>query len=204
MPVAEQTRHGETVNAADLVLLDEADRASMAAALHDGLLQELLGARLLVDLVTRDPGGPETANRLAELHDALTQAIALGRGTLAALHSSGVLRQGLDAALVELAGRTGVPMAVRVDPALAHLAGAPALVTYRLAEAVRSAATVPVSVRVEIGANVLHISVTADALAAEHPALARVLQRVTALGGTSKVADDVVHAWIPLDSGDRR
>ena len=205
MPVAEQTRHGEaTVSAADLVLLDEADRDDVAAVLHDGLLQELLGARMLVDLVQRDLSAPTTAERLTELRAALSEAIVLGRGAMAALHSAGVLRQGLDAALVDLAGRPGAPLAVAVDPARAHATGAAALVAYRLVEAVRAAVTTPVSATVATAPDALRVVVSATALPTDHPALARALQRVAALGGTASTRGDVAEAWIPLDSGDPR
>lgn len=210
VPVAEQTRHGEaTVTAADLVLLDEADRDDVAAALHDGLLQDLLGARMLVDLVQRDPAGPSAAQRLTELRAALSQAIALGRTAMASLHSAGVLRQGLDAALVELAGRPGAPLAVSVDPLRAHTAGVAALLAYRLTEAVRAAVTTPVSVRVtavdvETAPGALRVVVSAAGLPTDHPALARVLRRVAAVGGTASARDDIADAWIPLDSGDPR
>ncbi|HVU75041.1 MAG TPA: histidine kinase [Mycobacteriales bacterium] len=203
--MAEQTRHGEaTVNAADLVLLDEADRAAVAAALHDGLLQELIGARLLVDLVARDPSTAAAAQRLVELREALSSAITLGRATMASLHNAGVLRQGLDAALVELSGREGAPLSMHVDAAVAHETGAAALLAYRLTEATRGAVTTTASVHVESVTNALRVVVTAAALPAELPALQRVLQRVEALGGTARCGDDVVEAWIPLDSGDPR
>lgn len=205
MPVAEQTRHREaTVSAADLVLLDEADRAAIAAGLHDGLLQELLGARLLVDLVQRDPVATETPARLAELRTALSEAIRLGRAAMAELHSAGVLRSGLETALTELAARAGAPLTVDIHGDAASATGAAAVLAYRLAEAARAAGAAPVSLAVEAVPGALRVVATADGLSCAAPSLARVLQRVEALGGTVTERPDVAEAWIPLESGDPR
>lgn len=88
----------------ELSTLERRERAALSEALHDGALQYVLAARLVLDdLSGGTEGGDDTVERI---HRALTEAAALLRTTIAELHPAVLAQAGLVRAVQDLGRST--------------------------------------------------------------------------------------------------
>ena len=210
-----------------LIVLEELERGDLASRLHDGPAQDLIATRYLLDLAVAasarsgagGAGGAvieQLAGARTSAHDGLT-AVRRMLGSLTARCCDGT---GLAVALqvaAEQSGADGVAAAVDADPDDGQLDGLPpacAIVAWRLAQVVLAAAPRPAPpsdrpsvappgplvpvVRARAGDGVLRLDlvvpVAVDPLA---PTVARWLERVTLVGGTSTVGPAGITAILP-------
>jgi signal transduction histidine kinase len=190
-----------------LLRIEEAERAALAAALHDGILQELLASRYLVDLALRAAGTDAVTTPLAEARETLSHALRVARSTLSGLGVATVERYGLTAALEDLAGRhaaAGLAVTVRA-PHEPSARGVMAVTAYRVVQAALAAATRgPVDLLVtpadpaslEIVVTAADLAVTGEGSAT----LDRWGERVELLGGTQTRSKVAVRVRLPLDT----
>lgn len=171
-------------------LLDAAEdeHDEMADALHDGPVQTLVVARYAADAAVRG-GDP------VEARDAVQAALVQMRRTLWELRPRG--GSGLLAALDQLAAHLDAAVTTR---ATTDLTGAPAVLAYRLVQAVAGATPVRVHVHTEDGAVVVDIDGGVPLSAPE-----RWVHRARALGGSlSSSAGRLRLAFAPSRTTDAR
>lgn len=103
----EQKRRTERALIEQLISAQEEERKLIAYDLHDGLIQELVGARFYLSqlrhVYAEQPGA--TADSFTQSYEVLTHAIAEGRRIIQGLHPTVLEDLGLEAALTEL-GKT--------------------------------------------------------------------------------------------------
>ncbi len=186
---------GPVDDAPEQALLDaEADRADVAAQLHDTVGQALVAARYAADLALAGRGDVRAVT------DGLQAALASLRGCLRALRTRAVDGR-LGSLLSELAGEyatrraagdSDVP-AVRLrgvdSPAVDELPAPVAVLAHRVVEAALAGVTGHVTVSVAVRAHRLKLSVEGAENPCDVGALDRWSRRASALGG------ELVRVW---------
>lgn len=171
--------------AAEALAEVEAERAALAALLHDKVCQSLLAARFVAEL-----------NDAPEVRDAVREAMSEVTSAMWALRprtTDGHLVRALD----ELADRrTGVVLTVRAGGVPERIDTAAATVAYRAVQAALDSCQADrMDVRVEVRSGTLTVSVCDDGVAYDVAAyepgsdLTRWLARAGALGGSARVGD---------------
>ena len=105
----------------DIVALSEAERSDISRELHDGLCQQLTGARLLCSLIQRKTAADDArADELSRLHGILNtsvgQAYDLSHGLWPVEAGGGDLCQSLAALVATRAETSGIPVTLELKP----------------------------------------------------------------------------------------
>jgi hypothetical protein len=191
-------------------LLDaEADRADMAAQLHDTVGQALVAARYSADLALTGRADPQT------VADGLHAAVELMRGCLRGLRGRAVNGR-LGTVLTELAaecanrraaGDSDAPV-VRLRgadaPALDSLPPPVAVLGHRVVEAALAGVTGQVTVTVTVRSNRLKLAVEGAENPCDTGALDRWTRRASALGGELVRVWNGVRLDVPTTSAEER
>jgi signal transduction histidine kinase len=160
----DQKRRNERALIEQLIKAQEEERKLIAYDLHDGLIQELVGARFYLGQCRSgcDPAEMESkAAGIEQSYDVLTHAIAEGRRIIQGLHPTVLEDLGLEVALAELANTTAHTARWQIETYIAQLDVQPDRATsvtlYRIAqEALNNAFK-------HAGASRVCISLTAEA-----------------------------------------
>jgi signal transduction histidine kinase len=147
--------------AAQAARSDEERRRLLARDLHDGVVQDLIGASLLLRGVEDPLRSAGSAGALDVLHQAQTTlrtSIRSLRSSVLSIYPAGLRRAGLRSALTDLAARLqsqGVGVELDLPPDDADLPGPMATAVYRAAvEALRNAALHASPTTVQVGLSV--------------------------------------------------
>ncbi len=105
----------------DIVALSEAERSNISRELHDGLCQQLTGARLLCALIRKkstadDARSDELSRLLGILDTSVEQAYDLSHGLWPVETGGGDLRQALGALAATRSETGGVPVTLEFNP----------------------------------------------------------------------------------------
>ncbi len=186
------------------VLDAEADRAQIAAALHESVGRNLVAVRYAADLAT----GGDPGDDLDEPIRAALTAFRVARRDLRA-HS---LEAGLRAALRELAvqaagdrpadGRSALRLSVDArGRALDQLPPAVAVTVERVAQAALRGATGRAALTVHCSGHEVKLRVESAEIAYDASELDRWARRVSALGGQLRLGVDGVELDLPIEPG---
>lgn len=194
----------------DLIVVEENERGSVGARLHDGPLQDLLATRYLTDLALRAAarGADVDALRaqLEAIRAAASTALAGHRKLLAELTARATTGRGLAGALRAAAASIAPAALVETgdahDGELGELPPAVAVTAYRLAVCLlRVCETVSPVLRVRRTGDTLVVDLDSPVALAE-PEVAGWVARAVAIGG-SVASGATVHAVFPLVAGYR-
>ncbi|MEV4167885.1 histidine kinase [Nonomuraea sp. NPDC049709] len=101
---------------ARLVDAFEVERRRIERDLHDGAQQRLVALSMTLGLARLDlPGDSEAGRLIGQAHDEAKQALAELRELIRGVHSQVLTDRGLAAAVHDVAGRSPVPVDVRID-----------------------------------------------------------------------------------------
>ncbi len=190
---------------AQLLSTEEHERRRLACSVHDGPLQELAAAQLALGRSAR-----AGAQSISTAQDAVSDAIAQLRQGLVDLYPPALERQGLSAALRELADKIGrrsglrISLAIGADTLGAHDQLIFSLLRELLSNAERHAHATEVAIRVQRHDDGLTLEVEDNGLGVSpgrleaarhqgHIGLASSIERVEALGGSLSIRADAAH-----------
>lgn len=125
---------------------------AVADVLHDGLLQDLVAARYLLDLMDGSHATWADDPKVAELANAVRGALEQARDLMASTRAHSRDGKGLTEALTELAARCAVPSELTVDLP-EELEPAVAVTAYRLVQAVIGASRAATAEQISIHAD---------------------------------------------------
>lgn len=133
----EHKRQNERALIEQLIRAQEEERKLLAYDLHDGLIQELVGARLFLGQV-RKACPPPLDQRIEDSYGLLTHAIAEGRRIIQGLHPTVLEDLGLEAALNELgksmAQAAGWRIHLDIQPLAVQPDRATSVIVYRITQ----------------------------------------------------------------------
>jgi two-component system NarL family sensor kinase len=185
---------------AEAMRADERNSRELAETLHDGLLQELLAARMALDELSERVSDPT----LDKVRETLAGTATQLRSTLRTLHPAVLSELGLTAALAELLRHYRDRGGIIVEGDLDDVGKPPAQdLLYRaarelLGNVARHAGATTVRVRLERSDDWITLAVTDDGIgfnpsildrriAEGHIGLASLITRVEAMGGTMTI-----------------
>ncbi|SDE10542.1 sensor histidine kinase [Auraticoccus monumenti] len=203
---AEWARHVGDLRSSRLEIVNafEIERRRIERDLHDGSQQHIVAsslkigeAALLLSTVVAPPREVrQVTELLAEAQDATDAALAALRATVAGIHPKVLSDVGLDAAVRDLARRSGLPAVVRVPHPLPPVPqGVAAAAYFFVSEALTNVAKHAPGARVTVllsADDTLHVSVVDDgpggARVRPGHGLAGMSERLAAFGGGLQVA----------------
>jgi two-component system sensor histidine kinase UhpB len=101
-----------------LLTVEEDERRRIALELHDGVGQVLTAMTLTLDAAGGSPGAVATAQRVSAARGMAETALAEVRHLAHRMRPARIEERGLTAAIRDLAGQSGFPVRVHVDPQL--------------------------------------------------------------------------------------
>jgi len=106
-----------------LLTVEEDERRRIALELHDGVGQVLTAMTLTLDAAGGSPGSRATAQRVSSARRMAETALAEVRHLAHRMRPARIEERGLTAAIRDLAGQSGFPVRVHVDPQVDPLPG---------------------------------------------------------------------------------